>query len=115
MKKTYYEKTLKIGKHGNGKRICLWHKSMIEAGFDFGTKISIKYQNRGPAFNRGLHIVPDVDGKRKVNSVMNHGTRLPVIDLKGKMVDSVFDGATHVKVKIVTGIIKIQLDGGFGR
>ena len=44
-------------------------------------------------------------GPRVVCSVMNHGRRLPVIDLKGKLVDS-FD-TSHALVKIVDNKITI--------
>ena len=112
MKKPIYQKTLKVGKHGNGKRITLWHKSMIAAGFDFGTKITlkrVKTQSATPfgsvALN-GFKIVPDDDGKRTVASVINHGTRLPVIDIKGKILDELT--ATHVEVKFVDNLITIR-------
>ena len=100
MKKPIYQKTLKVGKHGNGKRITLWHKSMIAAGFDFGTKITLK------RVKNGFKIVPDDDGKRTVASVINHGTRLPVIDIKGKILDELT--ATHVEVKFVDNLITIR-------
>jgi len=99
MKKEHYKKTLKIGKHGNGKRVVIWATKMLEAGFDFGTPITIKQGKRG------LTIVPG-GGPRVICSVMNHGRRLPVIDLKGKIVDS-FD-TSHVMVKITDNKITIS-------
>ena len=98
MKKAHYEKALKIGKHGNGKRVVIWATKMIEAGFDFGTPIAIKQSKRGLTIVTG-------GGPRVVCSVMNHGRRLPVIDLKGKLVDS-FD-TSHALVKIVDNKITI--------
>ena len=49
---------------------------MLTNGFPIGQTITIKQTGTG------LVIVPDDKGTRKVSGVMNHGNRLPVIDLK---------------------------------
>ncbi len=65
-----------IGKSKDFGRICLWNRAMIANGFPIGQTISIT--QRGTR----LTIQPDANGKRKVSGVINHGTLLPVIDLK---------------------------------
>ena len=66
----------KIGASKGAGRICLWNRAMLTNGFPIGQTIGIK--QTGTA----LIIVPDKKGTRKVSGVMNHGNRLPVIDLK---------------------------------
>jgi len=66
----------RIGTSKGAGRICLWNRAMLTNGFPIGQTITIK--QTGTA----LVIVPDKNGKRKVSGVMNHGNRLPVIDLK---------------------------------
>lgn len=73
MKKLHHKQTQKIGKGG---RICLWNKIMLETGFPFGQGIDIEQTGAG------INIRPKSDARRKVSSVMNHGNKLPVIDLK---------------------------------
>ena len=66
----------RIGASKGAGRICLWNRAMIGHGFPIGQRITIK--QTGARFT----ITPDDNGARKVSGVMNHGNRLPVIDLK---------------------------------
>ena len=90
MKKVIIRK--KVGRSSGKPRIDLWSKKMIEAGFDFGTPLSIEWTMTGgggriavrppPArTRRDSTAMGEVLGKR-VSRVMNHGEPLPVIDLK---------------------------------
>jgi len=66
----------KIGSSKGKRRVCLWNKKLIGAGFPIGQPIHIEI------FWDAVWILPDPNGKRKVSRVMNHGNELPVIDLK---------------------------------
>ena len=66
----------KIGTSKGRRRVCLWNRSMIDAGFSIGKPITIN------AKGNSILVRLDKHGNRKVSGVMNHGNRLPVIDLK---------------------------------
>tara|TARA_Y100001963_G_scaffold122057_1_gene171109 strand:- start:1394 stop:1765 length:372 start_codon:yes stop_codon:yes gene_type:complete len=66
----------KIGKSKDKRRVTIWNRAMIDAGFPIGQQINVSIR-RGSVI-----IVPADDSRRKVSGVMNHGNRLPVIDLK---------------------------------
>ena len=73
MNKLHHKQTQKIGKGG---RICLWNKILLDTGFTFGQAIEIEQTGAR------ISIRPKSDARRKVSSVMNHGNKLPVIDVK---------------------------------
>ena len=75
-KKTMLKQIQKIGKSKDKRRVCLWNKKLIDAGFSIGKSIAIH------AGTSAISIAIDPNGKRKVSRVMNHGNELPVIDLK---------------------------------
>lgn len=95
----------KIGQSKGKRRVCLWNKKMITAGFSVGQGISIK------ASSSHITIRTDKAGKRRVSKVMNHGKVLPVIDLKEtksvslSMLGEIGDG---VLVNIEAGKITLQ-------
>ena len=66
----------KIGKSKDKRRVTLWNKKLVDAGFTIGQPIAIH------ASTSAISIAIDATGKRKVSGVMNHGNELPVIDLK---------------------------------
>jgi len=66
----------KIGSSKGARRVCLWNKKLIDAGFSIGRPIAIS------ASTSAINVTIDANGKRKVSKVMNHGNELPVIDLK---------------------------------
>lgn len=55
---------------------------MLTNGFPIGQAIHITAIHTFNPTATQLVIVPDKNGTRKVSGVMNHGNRLPVIDLK---------------------------------
>ena len=70
------EQKQKIGRSKGARRVCLWSRQMIDAGFAIGAAIRIETSGQS------VRVLPDVNGARKVSRVMNHGNELPVIDLK---------------------------------
>ena len=72
------KQTQKIGSSKGARRVCLWNKKLINAGFSIGTPIRITNCD----VLKRVEIEPHIYGKRKVSRVMNHGNELPVIDLK---------------------------------
>ena len=66
----------KIGKHGNGGRVCLWTNRLADIGFGSGQCIDVKLiRSTFIKIRKARH-------GRKVSRVMNKGAYRPVIDLK---------------------------------
>ena len=100
------QQTQRIGQSRGARRVTLWNRALNDAGFPAGTRIAIL----ADTVARDLTILPDLDGSRKVSSVLNHGSRLPVIDLKanGKLdLSHLGDIGGSVTVSIEPGIITI--------
>jgi hypothetical protein len=100
--KTIHKQTARIGQNKQRKRLCLWNRKMIDAGFDYGVAIATK--QRGNV----LIITPsDEPTKRKVSRVMNHGKALPVLDLRGELVENLGNVGDSVSVVIIKNKITI--------
>ena len=102
--KTMQQKQI-IGRSKGAGRICIWNRAIITAGFPIGQCIKI---SSGAG---GIEIRPDQTGRRSVSGVMNHGKRLPVIDLKQtKVLDISVLGeiGDQVEVTIAPGKITIR-------
>ena len=69
----------KIGLNNGKPRICLWSSKMIDLGFPIGQPIKITQTNDDM---QNIIITPVKESARKVSGVMNHGKKIPVIDLK---------------------------------
>ena len=107
--KTIKTQNQNIGSKKNIARICLWNRAMIDGGFTIGQPIEIT-QN-GPT----IEIRPNKDGKRKVAGVMDHGNKLPVIDLNqtGNLdLSKVGKIGEQVTVEFCQGLIRISLAKG---
>ena len=70
------KQTQKIGKSKDARRVCIWNRAMIDAGFPIGQPISIT------AKGQKVIIEPVKESRKKVSGVTNHGNLLPVIDMK---------------------------------
>ena len=84
--------------------MCIWNRAIIECGFPIGQPIRII------TGIDGLSIVPAAESRRKVSGVLNHGNRLPVIDLKetGSLsLSGLGEIGDEVIVNILTGEIRI--------
>ena len=95
----------KIGQSKGTRRVCLWNKKMIEAGFAIGQPILVR------ANSSRIIVTVDNAGKRKVSRVVNHGNVLPVIDIKEtKSIDlsGLGDIGDGVTVSIAKGKITIE-------
>ena len=108
--KTIHTQTARIGQNKQHKRLCLWNRKMIDAGFDYGTPITIKPDTilTPDAICHGLVIKPSAEPtRRKVSRVMNHGKALPVLDLRGELVENLGNVGDSVSVVIVKNKITI--------
>ena len=116
--------TQRIGQSKGKRRVTLWNRALNDAGFPAGTRIAIVADtvahnltilpNRiavpDPSNDDGFTLSDIEPRPRKVSSVLNHGKRLPVIDLKeGKKLDlsHLGDIGGSVTVSIQPGIITI--------
>lgn len=77
----------KIGLNNGKPRICLWSQKMIDLGFPIGQPIKITQINKydydtNDGRKEFVFIQPVKESARKVSGVMNHGKKIPVIDLK---------------------------------
>ena len=95
------EKKAKIGGTPERPRVTLWNRIMHECGMGIGT--TIKRERDGNT----IIITPDAEGKNKVSRVMNHGSELPVIDLRGRILDG-WKGT--VTILYAVGRITIKLN-----
>ena len=82
---------------------------MLDGGFSIGQPIEIKQTGST------IEIRPNKEGKRKVAGVMNHGNKLPVIDLNqtGNLdLSKVGKIGQQVTVEFCQGLIRISLAKG---
>lgn len=105
MKNSTLEQTQRIGNSKGKRRVCLWHRAMIDAGFPIGQPISIKVSTGGK-----VTIRPVDESRKRVSRVVNHGNVLPVIDLKETKtisLASVGEVGDEVRVRIASNLITI--------
>ena len=104
--KTIKTQNQNIGSKKKVARICLWNRAMLDGGFSIGQPIEITQTGSV------IEIRPNKDGKRKVAGVMNHGNKLPVIDLNqtGNLdLSKVGKIGEQVTVEFCQGLIRISL------
>ena len=97
--------TSQTAKVGKGPRVCLWnHRNLPAAGFSIGTPVDVSREGSTVEIRIGSEA-----SRRKVSRVRNHGKVLPVIDLKGSIVDGL---GARVLVEFFPGLIRISPEGG---
>tara|TARA_Y100001963_G_C6691454_1_gene404833 strand:+ start:549 stop:869 length:321 start_codon:yes stop_codon:yes gene_type:complete len=100
--KIIHTQKARIGQNKQKKRVCLWNPKLVDAGFDYGVAIATK--QRGNM----LTITPSAEPtRRKVSRVMNHGKPLPVLDLRGELVENLGNVGDSVSVVITKNKITI--------
>ena len=92
-----------IQKVGNGPRVCLLNRKLINAGFEIGAKIKVTESDTGE-----IIVTLDDNGKKKVSRVMNHGKVLPVIDIKATKSIPLKRFKSQAKIIITSGKISIS-------
>jgi len=95
------KQTQKVGSVLGKARVCLWNRKIETlVGFTIGQPINIKRNPKSVVITAG-----NGDSTRKVSRVKNKGNVLPVIDLKGPIVEGL---GSHVDVTFSPGLIEIR-------